>query len=428
MSELTISVFTLEAILPEGQTALFNTLSQSICIMDHGVWEEIRRGNGYHGEQAYELLSRGFLVENGLDEESILTHWRLVQAYDLNHLTYYLQIGRQRAVMNHQADAVGVSTGGLGREMARNVLDFLILDMEAKRPVEVNFVFGGPDCLAHTRSLHYLAERLYLFCRGRNIRSKTTVLSFPSELQADRILNLKDYGLEEIRIVFLESQSETNPQANHDLISKVTALEGLVRMALEIQYDRQWDWRTGISALLDRLASRSLQSALQDIRIYPVRLDRGETASLFLPFPDCACQGNTENELWLSPKLMAHGFSCSSSPPQRRCPARYRSTTFIEPDGRISSCPCLSDHPELDYGHILLGIDFRKESLTTFQSIPAGCRSCPVAPLCDSGCRRLSPAQARDTASNGCRNQGLESVLLAYLKGHPDLVCPPSSR
>ncbi len=89
----------------------------------------------------------------------------------------------------------------------------------------------------------------------------------------------------------------------------------------------------------------------------------------------------------------------------------------IDIDGRLAVCPSMMDYPELDYGHVESGTDFRREARLRIRELPDVCRTgCQLAPLCDGGCRQQAMVRTDDFDAVNCLRDTYTALTRAYMR------------
>ena len=431
MSAYKESRFTIVEPLAMERTGLFNTLSRALTIVPDQVWLEASSGRGYARETPGQLVQQGFLVAEDIDEDAVLTHHRNLKSYDLSHLNY--------RVVTTESCNLGCTgcpydrVGSRGREMngavAREVLDFIMADVSNKRPLSVRLDLVGAEAALNSETALYLAEGLFRFCQGRRLDFRIGLDSNGLALTADWIDSLKPFGLTDIQITLggpAELHDRSRPDRNgaptyERIMNNLVAAAGRVRIMIKMLYDPSNGDYLAMPQLLDDLLDRGLKDSVSEVVISPgyaseKKRDAGSFTSAGVP-AECLQETDPGRRLWLRDQTVRRGFKTALGWPESRCSANYLDTMIIDVDGGLTACPALIDHPDLDYGHVREGVDFRRQARLVARALPDECnKSCPVAPICDGGCRWQVFAKTGRYDGVTCLKNIFEQLILAQIR------------
>lgn len=427
MNDYKISRFTLTEPLADSRVALFNTLTRSLALLPLEIWEPVANKTG--DESALpDLIEEGFLVERSVDEDLVLAHWRNSQAYDLSRLQYMVSPTRAcNMACSYCVHGRKKRPDHMSRDDARMVLDFLLGDLEVKQPAAVGLDFCGAESILNPGVLLYLAEGLARFCRGRGVDFEISLISNGLALTPDLVQALTPLGLKTVRVTV------SGPESIHDrfrpakdgrptysrILDNLSRLASLVGLGIQGQYDPKNGDHLAFPELLDDLAERGLREHVGDVFFSPiVPFDSAGSAPASSPsMVSCLVDEDPGRMLWLQDQTIARGFPYRLGPPSNHCLANYRNAMVIDVDGRIAVCPSMMDEPDLDYGHVRRGVDFRREARLLARELPDVCRrECNLAPLCDGGCRLQARARTGSFDSVNCLRKTYEHLTRAYVR------------
>ncbi|MEW5723019.1 MAG: SPASM domain-containing protein [Thermodesulfobacteriota bacterium] len=422
MTGYKISRFTLAEPLPGGRVGLFSTLTGALGVLPAQVWGRVVR-NGQQGDRFLRgLREQGFLVEEGLDEDAVLAHWRTARLYDLSRPRFLVRLNRScRLACPDCAYGRPGGNGAMELSTARGVLDFIQAEIEGKRPREVSLEFLPPEPLLNLEVLSYLTEGLGRFCRGGRIplhvRLSVTGLGLdPAVLEA-----LQPFGLEAVEAV-LDGPADVHDRRRPDheggfthdrVLQGLAGLKGGFQMAWRGFFDPAGDEYRRLPELLADLERAGFKGSSGGVSFHPEPLE-GRSGC---PWPrECLADWDSSRALWVREALSAAGF-LPPGPPAVRCPGDYQGVTVIEPEGTLRSCPAAVDGDGFDYGHVLSGRDFRRQAVLSVRRLSEECRSgCPVAPLCDGGCRLRGLREQGCFDGVVCHRDTLLELSCAYVR------------
>ena len=426
MPLLQVSRFTFVEPLSDGRVGLFNTLTRALGILPEPVWRQAAAGR--EAGCLAELVDQGFLIEACQNEDLILTHWRASQAYDTTFLTYLLSpthacnMACSYCVHGGKKRVEHMDSG-----MARAVLDFIISDLESKRPLSVQLDFCGAEALLNPKVIVYLAEGLARFCRGRKVAFKSSLITNGLAVTPDLVTALKPFGLDRIRVTIsgpADIHDHYRPGKDHRptyrrIMNNLSAVAGLIDIDIIGQYDPFQNDYLRFPELLDDLVDRGLAERIGRVSfgpILPAEPARDEQPARISGL-DCFPGDDPGRYIWLQDQVKARGFQGPEGPPFNRCLANYRNTMVIDVGGQITACPSIMDEPALEYGRIGNGIDFRREARLLARPLPAVCRhNCSMAPLCDGGCRHQALVRHGNFDAVHCLKESYEYLIRAYIQ------------
>ena len=423
-----ISKFTVTEPLPDGNVGVFNTLTRALGILPADYWAEAYAGGLDQGGDAADLFEHGFVVDSMVDEELVLAHWRASQSYDVTHLTYFIN-PTLNCNMACSYCVHGQKTRGshMDRRTARQVLDFIQKDIEAKNPLSVRLDFGGAEASLRPDVILYLAEGANRFCRGKGVEFKTTLISNGLALKPGFVRDMADLGLFRLRITV------SGPADIHDnyrvsksgvgtyerIMASISELAGLVGISIQGQYDSSSEEFRRFPELLEDMTRRGLRDAIEEVNFGPInppQADQVPDGAWSSPL-ECLSDEDSERIMWLRRNILAAGYKQPLRPPANRCLINYRNSVVIGVDGQISICPAMMDFPEFDYGWVQTGVDFRKEARYLARVLPDKCRrDCAMAPLCDGGCRHQAFVKTGDIDGIHCPGPSFLALAKAYIK------------
>ncbi len=423
--DLKISRFTFVEKLSGGRTGVFNTLTRALGVLPRELWEKALRGRA-DTPLSLELAGQGFLVDGGADEDVILAHWRASQAYDLTRLEYLVSPTHAcNMACSYCVHGAKKKAEHMSPDTARAVLDFIMADVEAKRPLGVGLDFCGAEALLNSKAMLRLAEGLSSFCRGKGLDFRVGLISNGLGLTTELLKALVPLGLGRVRVTI------SGPADIHDrlrpardgkptyerIMANLQDAAGLVELAVNGQYDTKNGDHLRFPELLDDLTARGLKQAVTDVCFTPI-VPFESLPSIIPGNPaDCLVDEDPGRWVWLQNQIEAKGYPAWQGPVSNRCLANYRNSMVIDMDGRITVCPSMMEQSELDYGDAARGVDFRREARLLARELPEICRSgCAMAPLCDGGCRQQALVRTGNFDGINCLRGVYEHLLRAYIR------------
>jgi radical SAM protein with 4Fe4S-binding SPASM domain len=406
-----------------GQVALFHSLHRTVGRLPLAAWEAAQAGTLNDEATVHHMAGLGLLVPSSAREDITLAHWQRMRTYDLTRLAYIVSPAAGCGL----ACQAGLNTREKGQRRmspttARQVLAFLVSDIEKKRPTEVHLDFSGLDGSLHPETMRFLAEGLYGFCRGRKLTYRVSLVTNGLNLKSSLIEALKPFGLEHVRVVIggapeFHEQDWTAQEGTpgyERIMSNLTAAAGLCDLRLIGHYDPAQGEHLRLPALLNDLLVRGLREYLTQVRFVPILPEPGkkkETQRLLRT--ECLLDPDPERHLWLRHQTITRGFAAPALTSGFDCPAGRRGTQVIDVRGRLAICPFARDPVDQDPGDVRSGADFQVEALKLTCELPEECRHrCPVAPLCLGGCRLLATIQDRVQ----CLRRTLEQSVREHLR------------
>jgi radical SAM protein with 4Fe4S-binding SPASM domain len=425
---------TAEPLCGTGQVALFHALHRTVGRLPLAAWEAAQAGTLNDEATAQHMAGLGLLVMPSAREDLALAHQERLSAYDMTRLTYIVSPSANCGLVC-QACSPAREKGWrrMSPSTARQVLAYLVNDIERKRPTEVHLDFIGLDASLHPETMRFLAEGLNAFCRGRRLTYRVSLVHSGMNLKASVIESLKPFGLDHVRVVIGGAPGVHEPDrptqdetpGYERFMNQLTAAAGLCDLRLVVYYDPAQGEHLRLPALLNDLLARGLREYLTQVRFVPILPAPGENKkTVSLCRAECLLDPDPERHLWLRHQAVTRGFSAPPLISGFECPAGRRGTQVIDVRGRLALCPFAPDPPGLDAGDVRLGADFQTEAIKLTRELPEECRlRCPVAPLCLGGCRLL----AAPPNGTQCLRQTLEQSIRAYLRQLADPSAGASS-
>lgn len=407
---------------------LFNALTCALGAAPVKVWTQAASGSIYDDETATLLADQGFLVPENLSEVQVLDHWRASMAYDVTHLTYFISPTKAcNMACSYCVHRQKTRSENMTQQTVLSVLEFIIKDIEAKRPQSVKLDFGGSEALMNFKAVLQMSQNLSFFCRGRGIDFKLSLITNGLALTPEIIIALKPYGLTRVRTTIsgpADIHNRLRPAKSggdtfETILNNLTSIKGLVEIGLAGQYDPSAEDYLRFPELLDELSERGLKDTVTEVAFGPIYPTAGGEKDYKLESLK-ACQFSETNpwrRVWLENQIIKKGFKTYEGPPSNRCLANYRNTMVIDSDGAITSCPSLMDHADSRYGHVDSGVDFRLEAELSARPLPKKCHTdCAIAPLCDGGCRLGALIETGDFNGIHCLKDTFDILIRAYIR------------
>lgn len=428
MTDLKVSRFTMVEPLSDERVGLYNTLTRSLGVLTVDEWSKasVGRGNGVSAD----LAAHGFLVENGLNEGRILAHWRASQAYDVTNLTYIISPTHAcNMACSYCIHGKKKQARHMGLDTAKRTLDYIIEEVDIKNPTGLRLEFGGAEALLNTKVMTYLAEGLARFCKGRALTFDVGLISNGLALTPSLIQDLQPVGLNRVRVTIsgpADLHNRYRPARDNGftyerIMKNLSEIAKLIRVTITGQYNPDGGEFLRFPELLDDLSARGLKEQVAEVSFGPFIPDGngdsdGAGAGKNPPI-GCLKEEDPERCLWLNKEIAKRGYCSTQGPPTNRCLANYRNTTVIDVDGAFLVCPSMFEHPELGYGHVRSGVDFRREASLLARELPDACRrDCIIAPLCDGGCRWQALVRTGNFDAVNCLKKTYEYLTRSYIR------------
>lgn len=430
MNRLMKSRFNFSEETGDGRIVLFNTLTCALATVPADMWLRIDNGADY--PECGLLAEQGFLVDEAIDENAVLAHWRSSQIYDLSNLRYLVNPTHAcNMACSYCIHGARKQAEYMQPDTARCVADFIMSDIELKRPESVMMDFGGAEALLNPRVILYLTENIYRFCRGVGVRFNAGLITNGLTVDQELIRSLVPFGLKRVRTTI------SGPRVIHDkyrpskvgsgtydrIIENLLSIAGIVEIGIAGQYDPSNDDYRIFPELLKHLEQCGLKDSIADVSFGPFsphnqnRDFAVDGEAVLFKGESCLRDDSAARMIWLQNRIRAAGFPGRTGPPSNRCMVNYKNTMVIDVDGSISVCPSIIGRPDLAYGHVKTGVDFRKEAWLLARTLPDECKDeCPVAPLCDGGCRLYAMEQSGDFHGAICMRGVYEDLIRDYMR------------
>ena len=413
----------------KGKTALFNTLTKGLVILENGILDNLEKGidSGLTPSELKSLEDLGVLVSDGLDE-------------DLFFDVYYNQVrfgsSTLRVILLTTLNCnfacsycyEGESTYGkkqMTDETADNAIAWIMkraIEMKVSR-IWLEYLGGEP--LLNIPVIEKVGGELQTFCAEKNIKFSSTVISngyLLSRVAAERLVAA---GVESVRVTL------DGPEAIHNksrflrggggktfrtILNNLVDCKDIISLSLSGCFTKETVER--VPDLLDELIRVGLgPDAIYKVEFAPVQpvFSDGKAAA----FDKRCIQGDHEIVIKANEALERRGFDFHTEPEFSPCPAICSADYTINYDGALYKCPCLVDHPAYEVGNVREEPAYNAEMVrclghNTFEN--PTCRDCNLLPLCLGGCRYVALAKSGEFHSLDCDRTGLDAGILEMVR------------
>ena len=387
------------------QFAIFNTLSQALCLVKEDDWVKLLGSATLSAEEAKlgaDLCAQGFLLPEGCGQElDIFRHWRQQMVHDWRSMGSKVLL---TMACNNGCTYCGSHREALSMsaETARAVDDWYCRMIDEKRPQKVADDYLGGEPLLMVDLLLAIAGRRLAFCRERNIGYSFSLTTNGRLLNRVTVQQLIEVGLNKVRVSMAgpaDIHDALRPGVNGEptyaqIVGNLAEVSDLIPVMIECQYDGlSGDFRRMVE-MLDDFQARGIR--VQEVNFTPILAQRG----------GCNYPGGLNDprkQLWLQKEAAKRGMSGESGPPSNNCLAELRSRFVVDCLGNLLPCPALQTG-ERAYGDTRTDVDFRAEALLCQHNLPDTClNDCPVLPLCKGGCRNQALVAQGDFNGVDCR-------------------------
>ena len=375
---------------------VFNTFTQALSIFEPVVWAQLTEESGetQNKELVKECRKQMFLVDQNIDETRLLLERKHEMAYNTRAL--YFKV----VVTDHCNFACSycIEEGYRGKRhmsssLARQTATFILERIRENNPEKVYLDYAGGEPLLNVDVMNMIAESISTYCKGAKIEFAISFVTNGSLLTKDRLLRLKQAGLQNINVSLLPPRKhdrlrlDKNGDPTFDrIVSNLVSVKSITPFTIVSQYDSEDDEFTGsFSELLVCLEESGLKDSIKGINVGSIlNRERGWAAEAEF----CGVVGEFGKYSQIVEEIRKGGFPVHDGPPGTDCLANYRGRFIIDPSGNLTNCAPMLNHPELNVGSVWTGVDPIMKPHIMGRKLPDTCiEECVLAPRCNGGCR-----------------------------------------
>lgn len=418
--------FMANGVTEAGKTAVFNTLTEGLAVIDDAMLRVLEMG-GHSGISAEELKSledAGIVVRDDTDEDAL---------FDL----YYNQIRFKNSILrvtllttlNCNFACSYCYEGGLtsGKKMmsmetADDAVSWIKARAEENRVSQIEVEYHGGEPLLNIPVIERIGRNLKAYSVEKRIRYSAHMISNGYLLNGETARRVAEAGVRSVRVTI------DGPEDIHDsmrflkggggtfntIIKNIREAKEFIKVAVGGNFTK--DTASRAPELLDALIKEGLGSeSIYRVQFFPVLpSDMNAGAAGF----DSGCismDGMHEDYLRLQEEVVKRGFEKYPEPRISPCQVVLASDFTINYNGAIYKCPGLVDHPGYEIGDVREELRYNAEMLrslskNTFDNLR--CRTCNILPLCLGGCRFIALAKTGRFHEIDCDKGMLEAVTL----------------
>ena len=385
----------------EGQTLVFNTLTDSRVIVNEELKKVMERadGNGSLKRDEIDYLNQlkelGIMVDDEVDEDRELQYWFQRFRYDPSILsitiltTYACNLGCTYCFQEGLH-----SPSSMDRGTSRKAVRWISKKLRTLLPCAVKLVFYGGEPLLNPKAIRLISQEMSELTKPLGIQLNISIITNGVLIDGELVDFLLPLGLKEIKVTLdgdREAHDAKRPHRNGDgtfdtILQNLLQLKGKVPISIGGNFD---DSNKGsIPRLLDLLGEIDFNGHLKRVGFKPI-FSSLETAKLPRSFSNTCTFSDTNvgDMLWLRKETEKRGFPCESGIALGPCEAAREHAYTIDPHGKIYKCPGSAGMDQFVIGDIKEDeLNSRNTQFMTFDPCEI-CQGCPYIPICGGGCR-----------------------------------------
>lgn len=415
----------------KGNTAVFNTLTRGMAILESSVLEGIEKGDssGLRPEEIKSLEDLGVLVPEGLNEDLFLDVYYNQVRFDNTSLriTLLTTLNCNFACPYCYEGDLTYGNKQMSCETAEDVISWIKARALESRVSKIRLEYMGGEPLMNLHIIEKTGHELLNFCKEKGIKFVSIIISNGYLLTKETADRVAAAGVESVRVTIDGPEDIHNStrflrgdggKTYRTIIKNLQECKEILSLSICGTYTKE----TGehIPRLLDDLTEAGLgPDSIHKVQFGPMMpSDTGGKAANFdkrcIPmdgFHDMIIKGNEE--------LIKRGYGNYAEPDFCPCPAVCSGDFTINWDGSLYKCPCLVDHPGYEVGNVKEEMRYNAEMVrclghNTFEN--KKCRNCNLLPLCLGGCRYMALVEKGNFHDLDCDREGLEAITLEAVR------------
>ena len=414
----------------KGSSALYNTLTQGMVILEDRIVKGLERGEtaGLSPEDIKSLEDSGVLVPDGVDEDRLFDLFynqirfanrtldiTLLTTMNCNFACSYCYEGELTHGRKH-----------MSIEMAEDAVAWIKARAKENSVAKIDLQYHGGEPLLNLPVIEKVGKELMEFCGKNGIKFRFHIVSNGYLLNRETAKRIKEAGVESVKVTV------DGPEEIHDsqrflrggggtyrtIINNLLEIRDILGISIGMNYTKETVNR--IPELLDELIEIGLgPGAVKRVGFSPVMPGEGKGKAAAFDSGCILTKGMYEDFLRVQEEVVKRGFWKYAEPEINPCPVVMATHFTINYDGTVYKCPAVVDRPQYVVGHVQeeLGYNaemYRSLGINTFDN--AKCRDCAVLPLCLGGCRYLSLVTKGNFHGIDCQKEAIEVIALDAIR------------
>ncbi|MFH1232037.1 MAG: SPASM domain-containing protein [Planctomycetota bacterium] len=421
-----------------GEYLVFNTRTQAIMELNRQVKDFIDRvtnnGKTKHTDKLSPeesdclntLKDSGIIVEDNIDETRIMEHW-------FNQIKYQSKTLDATILTTYQCNFACVycfeervkRDKSLSDETAHQIIEWLKLKVEEKRPELLRLAFYGGEPLMNPKAILDISRTLNNWCREKGIKFVFVIVTNGSLIKENLVDEMLKSGLSSIRITLdgdREHHDRNRPfldgRGSFDAIIKnISAVIDKAKIEISGNFDK--DNINSFRALLDYLEQKGLSKKISKMMFAPVVARMGEVGTPSVEMVGCHSLSNelSDDALKLRKELIQRGYNVDPAAVTTSCPMGHdNSMVVIDPYGDIYKCQAFVGRPEFSIGNVREDdFNYRQIEFMTANTWKQ-CLDCVYVPMCGGGCRFMAQLKHSDYSRVACDIDYYKNIFPELLK------------
>lgn len=409
-----------------GKTAVFNTLTRGLVILDNEVLERLENGwnSGLNPTKLESLHDLGVLVAEGMDEDLFFDVYYNQVRFDNSALKIVLlpTLNCNFACPYCYEGDLTYGKKQMSGETAEHVISWIKARAIESRVSRIRIEYLGGEPLLNIPVIERIGAELIDFCGKNRMKFISLIISNGYLLSRKNAERLAAAGVSSVRVTI------DGPEEAHDssrflrgggrtyntIIKNLQECKGILDISLSGNFTQETV--DSIPRLLDDLT----EAGLGPDTIYRTQFNavlpteaRGKGAA----FDKRCIPADNQHEIIIraNEELVKRGFGIYAEPELNTCPAVCSADFTVNYDGALYKCPALVDHPGYEVGNVREAPSYNAEMVrclgyNTFEN--PTCRDCSVLPLCAGGCRYMALVYKGRFHEIDCQREGLEASTL----------------
>lgn len=415
-----------------GKTAVFNTLTQGLVILENHILDGIERGNDavLSPDEIKSLHDSGILVPEGMDEDRFFDVYYNQVRFDNTSLRIVIL-----TTLNCNFACPYCYEGDLTygkKQMTGETADYVISWIKARalesRVSRIRIEYLGGEPLLNLPVIEKIGSELIPFCDENKMKFMSLAISNGYLLERDTAERLVAVGVSSVRVTIDGPEDVHNSsrflrgnggETYKTIIKNLQGCKDILSLSLSGCFTKKTVER--VPDLLDDLINAGLgPDDIYRVQFAPVLpSDTGGTAAAF--DKRCIPASDThEITIKANAELIKRGFGTYADDLKiSPCPAICSGDYTINYDGVLYKCPCIIDHPGHEVGNVRDEMSYNAEMVrclgfNTFENDK--CRNCSVLPFCLGGCRYMAMVKNGKFHSLDCEKEGMEAIVLEAVR------------
>lgn len=415
-----------------GKTAVFNTLTQGLVVLEDHILKGIERGDDavLSPDEIKSLHDSGILVPEGMDEDRFFDVYYNQVRFDNTSLRIVIL-----TTLNCNFACPYCYEGDLTygkKQMSGETADHVISWIKARalesRVSKIRIEYLGGEPLLNLPIIEKIGSEIMAFCDENRMKFVSLAISNGYLLARDTAERLVAAGVSSVRVTIDGPEDVHNSsrflrgngcETYKTIIKNLQGCKDILSLSLSGCFTKETVGR--VPDLLDDLIHAGLgPDDIYRVQFAPVLpSDTGGTAAAFdkrcIPASDTHEITIKANAELIKRDFGTYADDLKISP----CPAICSGDYTINYDGVLYKCPCIIDHPGREVGNVRDEMSYNAEMVrclgfNTFENDK--CRNCAVLPFCLGGCRYMAMVKNGTFHSLDCEKEGIEAILLEAVR------------